>query len=37
MQMGIKKVGVATLTSDKTDFKIKTVIRDKKENYRMIK
>ena len=31
-----KKVGVAIFISDKTDFKIKTVIRDKKENHRII-
>ena len=26
-----KKVGLATLISDKIDFKIKTIIRDKKD------
>ena len=36
MQMGIKKVGVATLTSDKTDFKIKTVTRRTLHNDHMI-
>ena len=32
-----KKAGVAILISDKTDFKIKTIIRDKEEHYIMIK
>ena len=32
-----KKAGVAILTSDKIDFKIKTVTRDKEEHYIMIK
>ena len=32
-----KKAGVATFISDKIDFKIKTVTRDKEENYKMIK
>ena len=32
-----KKAGVAILTSDKIDFKIKTVTRDKEEYYIMIK
>ena len=32
-----KKAGVAILISDKTDFKIKTVIRDKEGHYIMIK
>ena len=32
-----KKPGVAILVSDKTDFKIKTVTRDKEERYTMIK
>ena len=32
-----KKAGVATLISDKTDFKIKTITRDKERHYRMIK
>ena len=32
-----KKAAVAILTSDKTDFKIKTVTRDKERQYRMIK
>jgi len=37
LEMEIKKVGVAILTSDKTDFKIKSVIRDKEGYYIMIK
>ena len=32
-----KKAGVAILISDKIDFKIKTITRDKKGNYIMIK
>ena len=32
-----KKAGVAILISDKTDFKIETVTRDKEEHYIMIK
>ena len=32
-----KKAGVAILLSDKTDFKIKTITRDKDGHYRMIK
>ena len=32
-----KKAGVAILLSDKTDFEIKTVIRDKEGHYIMIK
>ena len=32
-----KKAGVAILISDKIDFKIKTIIRDKKGHYIMIK
>jgi len=32
-----KKAGIATLISDKTDFKTKAVKRDKEENYIMIK
>ena len=32
-----KKAGVAILISDKIDFKIKTVIRDKEEQYIMIR
>ena len=32
-----KKAGVAILVSDKIDFKIKTITRDKEEHYIMIK
>ena len=32
-----KRVGVAILVSDKIDFKIKNVTRDKKEHYIMLK
>ena len=32
-----KKAGVAILTSDKTDFKTNTMIRDKEEHYIMMK
>ena len=32
-----KKAGVAILISDETDFKIKTVTRDKEGHYIMIK
>ena len=32
-----KKVGVATIISNKTDFKTKTVTKDKVENYTVIK
>ena len=32
-----KKAGVAILISEKIDFKIKTVTRDKEGHYRMIK
>ena len=32
-----KKAGVAILVSDKIDFKIKTVTRDKEGNYIMVK
>ena len=32
-----KKAGVAILISDKIDFKIKTITRDKEGHYRMIK
>ena len=32
-----KKAGVAILKSDKTDFKIKTITRDKEGHYIMIK
>ena len=32
-----KKAGVAILISDKIDFKIKNIIRDKEGHYKMIK
>ena len=32
-----KKIGVAILTSDKIDFKIKTVTRDKERPYILVK
>ena len=32
-----KKAGIAILISDKIDFKIKTIIRDKEVHYIMIK
>ena len=32
-----KKAGIATLTSDKIDFKIKTITKDKEGHYIMIK
>ena len=32
-----KKAGVAILISDKIDFKIKNIIRNKEEHYMMIK
>ena len=32
-----KKAGVAIFISDKVDFKIKNITRDKEENYIMIK
>ena len=32
-----KKAGLAILISDKIDFKIKTIIRDKEGHYQMIK
>lgn len=32
-----KKVGVAILISDRTDFKVRKVIRDKERHYIMIK
>ena len=37
MQMEIKKAGVAILITDKIDFKIKNVTRDKEGHYIMIK
>ena len=38
LQMGIKKkAGVAILLSDKIDLKIKTILRDKKGHYIIIK
>ena len=37
MQTEIKKAGEAILISDKIDFKIKAVTRDKEENYIIIK
>ena len=32
-----KKAGLAILISDKIDFKMKTILRDKEGHYRMIK
>ena len=32
-----KRVGIAALTSDKIDFKIKIIIRHKEGTYKMIK
>ena len=37
MQMEIKRTGVSILISDKIDFKIKTIARDKEGHYIMIK
>ena len=37
MNVNEKKAGVAILISDKTDFKIKTIIRNKEGHYIMIK
>ena len=37
MQMGSKKAGVAILISYKIHLKTKKIIRDKEENYIMIK
>ena len=37
MNANQKKAGVAILISDKIDFKIKTIIKDKKGHYLMIK
>ena len=37
MQMDIKRKSAATLTSDKLDFKLKTVRRDEKGHYNIIK
>ena len=38
MQTGIKRnAGVAILTSDKIDFKMKNILRDKKGHYLLIK
>ena len=37
MNVNKKKAGVAILISDKTDFKIKTIIRNKEGHYIMIK
>ena len=35
--MGSKKAGVAILISDKIDFKMKNILRDKEGHYIMIK
>ena len=37
MQMGSNKAGAAILISDKIDFKMKNILRDKEGHYIMIK